>query len=326
MATEPSGIGVYSPKIKDQSVARKFVSQNGYGYIALNIRKPDGTSVDADPGTLRVQLYYLDPTLEVQPTNDPLGTLVLDTTDGINRVDTGMYDMPIGPQFTGQRGVLTAQWTYQVNGTLLTFLDHLQVLNQMPIYDTLDDAHKLVVEQVNWMFGDLYDSAEGGPHLMDEFQTHFDSERISQLMGIATTRMSVTGFPVMDWDLTNPPPSNFAGLEVIGTYLEVIRHLRDSYTEIPARPNMNVTYTDRTAYSQRWAQILAQEYPEWVKMVKMAKRKLLGMGRGSLLVAGGIYGGGARGLFVSGTYASAVRAWRFYPAAPAISWGSQWPR
>jgi hypothetical protein len=181
------------------------------------------------------------------------------------------------------------------------------------------------------MIGDLYDSAEGGPHLIDEFQTKFDYERIAQLMTRALVRMNTTGFPVTDWTITpitstaqvGYPPSEVSGLLAIGTYLEVIRHLRDSYVEIPNRPNMNVTYTDRRDYSQRWAGILASEWPEYMRMVKMAKRKMLNLGRGSLLVAGGIYGGNTTGLFMYGTYVSQTRAFRFYPAAPAVSWPSR---
>lgn len=68
--------------------------------------------------------------------------------------------------------------------------------------------------------------------------------------------------------------------------------------------------------------MLADEKPEFTSAVKMAKRSLLNLGRGSLLVSGGIYGGSARGFYVPGIYASQTRAFRFYPAAPAVSWGS----
>lgn len=334
MAEQPSGAGVYSPKIRDQALVRKFVSQYGNGYVAIDIRGTNG-SVDADPGTVRLKLWYKDPTEQLPSSNDPRGIEVLNTTE-VNHPDTGKYDFSIGPEHTSQRGVLTAEWSYEVSGTEFKFIDNLQVLNHMPLYDSLDAQRRHVVEQVSWMIGDLYDSAEGGPHLIDEFQTKFDYERIAQLMGRALVRMNTTGFPVTNWMISpvdgSPvtpttqvgyPPGDFNGLLAIGTYLEVIRHLRDSYVEIPNRPNMNVTYTDRRDYSQRWAGILASEWPEYVRMVKMAKRKMLNLGRGSLLVAGGIYGGNATGLFMYGTYVSQTRAFRFYPAAPSVSWPSR---
>jgi hypothetical protein len=329
MAEQPSGVAVFSPKIRDQALVRKFVSQYGSGYVAINIRSSAG-SVDPDPGTIRLKLWYKDPTEEVPASNDPRGTEVLNTT-ALNHAAVGKYDFSIGPEHTTQRGVLTAEWTYRVNGKDFKFIDNLQVLNHMPIYDSMDEQHRHIVEQVSWMIGDFYDSSEGGPHLIDEFQTKFDYERISQLVTRALVRMNTTGFPVTNWSVTpitataevGYPPSDFDGLLVLGTYLEVIRHLRDSYVEIPNRPNMNVTYTDRRDYSQRWSQILASEWPEYVRMIKMAKRKLLNLGRGSLLVAGGIYGGNTTGLFQYGTYASQTRAFRFYPSAPAVSWPSQ---
>lgn len=329
MAEQPSGVGVYSPKIRDQALVRKFVSQYGTGYVAIDIRGSAG-SVDPDPGTIRLKLWYKDPADDDPASTDPRGTEVLDT-DEVNHAGTGKYDFSIGPEHTSQRGVLTAEWSYQVNGDEFKFIDNLQVLNHMPLYDTLDDQRRNIVEQVSWMIGDFYDSAEGGPHLIDEFQTKFDYERIAQLMTRALVRMNTTGFPVTEWTITPTtptaqvgyPPSDFSGLLAIGTYLEVIRHLRDSYVEIPNRPNMNVTYTDRRDYSQRWAGILASEWPEYQRMVKMAKRKLLNLGRGSLLLAGGIYGGNATGLFMYGTYTSQTRAFRFYPAAPSVSWPSR---
>jgi hypothetical protein len=95
-----------------------------------------------------------------------------------------------------------------------------------------------------------------------------------------------------------------------------------SYTEIPVFQGANVTIADRRDYQMRWNTIFTQEWPEYQSYVKMAKRKLLSLGRGALLVGGGIYGGNALGIFQAGTYASQVRSWRFYPAAPAISWGA----
>lgn len=329
MAEQPTGVGVYSPKIRDQALVRKFVSQFGTGYVAIDIRGSGG-SVDPDPGSLRLKLWFKDPAQDPAVTDDPRGVPLLETST-LHQVGPGKYDFSIGPEHTTQRGTLTAEWSYRVGGADCKFIDNLQVLNHMPLYDSLDDQRRYIVEQVSWMIGDLYDSAEGGPHLIDEFQTKFDYERIAQLMTRALVRMNTTGFPVTDWTITpvtptaqvGYPPSDFSGLLAIGTYLEVIRHLRDSYVEIPNRPNMNVTYTDRRDYSQRWAGILAAEWPEYQRMVKMAKRKLLNLSRGSLLVAGGIYGGNATGLFMYGTYVSQTRAFRFYPAAPSVSWPSR---
>jgi hypothetical protein len=321
--TNPSGVEVYSPKIRDQSIVRKFLSQGGRGYVAIDIT--DGAvSVEPDANSLNLQVWFKDPA--AHQGDDPRGSRILNVPMAqIHREDVGKYDYAIGPPNTSYRGTLTAQWSYTVGGVAFTYNDHLQVLNPMPLYDSCSESEKSVVEQVSWMLGDMFDSTEGGPHLIEPFQTHFDYERIAQMQKMAATRMGLTGFPIRNWSIgpgVEPIPQDFGGLMVLGTYYEVVRHLVRSYTEIPALQGMNVTFADRRDYSMRWQQILSTEWPEYVQMVKMAKRKLLSLSRGSLLVAGGIYGGGATGVFKAGTYAAQVRSWRFYPAAPAISWGA----
>lgn len=324
--TDPSGSGIHSPKISDEALVRKFVSQNGRGYIALNIF--DGVnSVDPDPNTIMVQVWFNDVTV---PSTDPRGTLIVtaDSTQ-IQREETGKFWFDIGPENTQFRGTLYATWTYQVNGISFTFNDHLQILDAMPFYDTLSPAEKSVVEQVSWMFGDMFDSTEGGPYLIEPFQSHFNYERIAQLQRIAVTRFNVTANPPTTYGVgpgSQAVDAQFQGLIVIGTYIEVLRHLIRSYTEIPLFQQMNVTYTDRRDYFQRWQAVLDDEmsgshtgkgYPA---MVAMAKRSLLSLSNGSILAAGGIYGPNA-GLFISSSYSAQVRSWRFYPAAFAIAFG-----
>jgi hypothetical protein len=84
---------------------------------------------------------------------------------------------------------------------------------------------------------------------------------------------------------------------------------------------MDAVYTDRRDYWQRWQSNLQAEEQNYRTAVTQAKMSQLQLSRGSLLVAGGIYGGSALGVFQAGTYASQVRSWRFYPAAPALILG-----
>lgn len=360
MPTEPSGVDVYSPKIRDSALARKFVSLGGTGYVAIGINV-GSTPTDPDDGTLQLDVWFKDPL--VDSGTNPYGTKILTVTeDSITRDDAGKFHVNMGPEVTGSRGLLTAIWTYQISGVSYMFTDHLQVLDQMPLYDTLSDQEKHTVEQVTWMFADLYDSAEGGPHFQDEFQSHWGYERIAQMMQIATMKMNFIGNfnnPPTTWtvgnassssssssdafEVTRPDgsvilmytnsssssrggevPANLNGLVVWGAYIECMRHFRDVYTEIPARPGMDAVYTDRRDYWSRWQTNLQQEEQQWRSAVKSAKLGLLGgMSKGSLLVAGGIYGGSAYGAFFrSGMYAAQTRAFRFYPAMPAMSWGA----
>ena len=321
--TEPSGSGISSPKIRNQSLVRKFIGQNSTGYTAIAITNATG-NVDPDPDTLNLSVYFDDVTVEFPPT--PPGVQIVNVgPSSITKTDVGHYYYEIGPPNTAYRGTLTMVWTYSVNDIPFTYMDFAQILNQMPLYETLSDSEKSIVEQVSWMLGDIFDSTEGGPFLIEPFQTHWDYERIAQMMRISVTRMNLIGFPIEYWGVGPdgpPPPPTFQGLTVLGTYLEVVRHLVASYTEIPAFQGVTISYADRRDYAARWNQIWTQEWPEYQQYVKMAKRALLNLGRGALLVGGGIYGGNALGIFQAGTYASQVRSWRFYPAAPAISWGA----
>jgi hypothetical protein len=139
-------------------------------------------------------------------------------------------------------------------------------------------------------------------------------------------KFNVLGYPVTEFGVGRDDPAipaNFTNLLLWGTKLEAMRHLITSYTEIPDFRNIATTYTDRRDYQQRWMAVLADEKPDYDKAVKMAKRSLLKLGRGSILVAGGIYGGSARTMFVPGLFTAMTRSMRFYPAAPSVSWGAQ---
>jgi hypothetical protein len=327
--TEPVyGPEVYSQKLISQAKVRKFASQNGRGYLAIGILDADQSPVDPDGNLIRLKLWRN--TLTDPLNEDSRGSLVLDTnapnTPDPVRDDVGMFHFDVGPAYTGQRGLLSAEWSYTVAGTAFTFTDDMQVLEQMPTYEALSEDTKLLVEQATWFFADLFDSTTGGPWLNENFQTHFTYERLAFLLRMATMKFNVLGYPVTEFGVGRDDPAipaNFTNLLLWGTKLEAMRHLITSYTEIPDFRNIATTYTDRRDYQQRWMAVLADEKPDYDKAVKMAKRSLLKLGRGSILVAGGIYGGSARTMFVPGLFTAMTRSMRFYPAAPSVSWGAQ---
>lgn len=332
---QPSGVNTYSPKIRDQSLVRRFLAQHGRGYIALSIIdgvpgtivSDQSKPVDPDPGSLTLQVWFDDVTNQFPPAV-PGVSLFTVTQDQITRTGPGAFYYEIGPPNTSYRGTLTAQWGYTINGVAFTFMDFLQIQGQMPFYDSLNQQEQSIVEQVTFMLGDAFDSTEGGPQLIEPFQTHYDYERIAQMERIAVTRfnlMSTFSNPPSTYGVgpgTQTVPAQFAGLMVLGTYLETVRHLIRSYVEMPAFQGANVTYVDRRDYFDRWNQVLQSEWPEYQLMVRNAKIGMLDLARGPMLVGGGIYGGNANGLFIAGGYAAQTRSFRFYPAAPAISWGA----
>jgi hypothetical protein len=202
----------------------------------------------------------------------------------------------------------------------------MQILEQMPNYEALNDNTKLMVEHASWFFADLFDSTTGGPWLGENFQTHFTYDRMAFLLRIAVMKFNVLGYPVTQYGVTQNDkavPQGYDDLLLWGTKLEAMRHLITSYTEIPDFRNIATTYTDRRDYMQRWQAVLQEEKPDYEKAVKMAKRSLLKLGRGSILVAGGIYGGSARSMYIPGLFTAMTRSMRFYPAAPSVSWGAQ---
>lgn len=324
MMTYPTGQGIYSPKIRDASVVRKFISLNGRGYLAINIT--DGVnSIDPVAGTIGLKLWR-NTSMSVDDA-DPRGEVVLEVgAGGIQKEAPGWYYLDIGPEFTGERGVLTAEWTYEIEGRgEFKFIDNMQIVDQMPFYESLRPEERVIIDQVTWFFGDLFDSTEGGPFLIENFQSHFTYERLANLLAHAVMKMNYIGQPIRNYGVgpgSKILPKPWQGLAVWGLKLEVIRHLMRSYVEIPVFANMSVTYTDRRDYPQRWGQILAEEKPDFDKAVIRQKRSDLNLGRGALLVSGGVYSAGSRGMFVPGMYSAHVRAFRFYPASPAISWGN----
>lgn len=314
------GLGVFSPKVHSFSILRRQLSQGTGGNLGLRILDREGNLTDATDVSI---ILYRD--IDFDGSNafedeHPYGeTVEAWLPDEVTREEKGVYSVPLTPAMTAERGNYAAVWTYTVGDEALTYTEHLQVIEYMPTYDVLRDSEKAVVQQVSFMLGDLFDSTNGGPNLAENFQTHFGFERIAQLMHLASTRINTTGIPVTSYGVgpgTTAFPREISGFLTIGTYLEVVRHFMRSYVEQPQFAGMNVTYTDRRDYLQRWQTILQSELPSFEKSLIHAKRKLLGLGRGSLLVSGGIYG--RSGFFRPGTYAAQTRSMRFYPAAPAI--------
>lgn len=313
------GVGdIYSPKVRDSALARRFISQGGSGYVALGIF--DGaTPVDAATDSVALKVYFNDG----QPTTVAPGAMVFaaDSTMIVHD-DVGKYHFDIGPQFTSVRGLITVVWAYEVNGKDFIFTDNLQVLEQMPLYERLSDDERGIVESVSWMFADSFDSTEGGPYLFETYQGHFNYERIAQLMRVALFRLNTTGNPPTEFEVGGVPgtyspiPGFLRGTLMVGTYIEVLKHLVRNYTEIPVFQGANITFADRRDYQQRWQAVLQDEESGYKSMVIQAKRKLLGLGSTSILVGGGPWFGS--GGFMPGMWAAMTRGARFYPAAPAL--------
>lgn len=315
------GLVNWSPKLRSRSLVWRPLPQAQHGEIGITVQ---GDTGPVDATTIRCQLI-LDPDFDAAETEDisipPEGTVIATfENDDIIRQDVGVYTIPLTPAHTRERGNLSAVWTYTAQGFESGFVDHFRITEYMPTYHALRDWEQGAVDTVMFMLGDLFDSTDGGPNLQETYQSKFGPERVAQLLQVAVTRINSTGQPFTSFGIgpgTQEVHQSLRGLVTIGLYLEVLRHLIRSYVEQPEFRNQQINYTDRRDYMNRWQSILQEEGRDYNKQLALAKRTLLGLGNGSLLVSGGIYGSG-RGMF-KGTYGMQQRGARFWPAAPVVA-------
>lgn len=73
-------------------------------------------------------------------------------------------------------------------------------------------------------------------------------------------------------------------------YVETLKHLRRSYVEQPSAEGVNLARLDRRDYMTRWGEIIADEEKDLDKQLETFKIAHMGLGRGRVLVGGGIFG------------------------------------
>ena len=321
----PSGVFVASPKSYYHSITRKQLprySSQVLGLVIQGLVNGQAVNISPDPNSITLQLNgQTDPNTQNPPGNE---TLMATESSGIIRNPNGTVTYFLQPnQITGYL-FITATWTYTVQGSLFNYVDYYQVVDPMPIYESLTQTQQLAVEQTNWMIGDIYDSTEGGPHLMEEFQSKFGYERLAQLLLIACQHLNYTSIPLTTFVIGNQVgqqlPDKWIGILQWAHYVEVLKHLVRSYAEqVSIEGGPQVAFTNRRDYLQRWQSILQQEEPDFKHAVRMFKRKQLNLGSGAYLVSGGIFGS-AEGFFRS-SYSATARAARFGP----VSWVASMP-
>jgi len=319
--TLPPGQFSASPHITQNSLVRRQISQFSGKVLGLNIRDADGP---ADPDDISVEVW-LNTTLD-----DSEGQLVISGTyenTTITKEEVGTYTVALSPEHTTLPGLIDVHWTYTVNNTPFYYIDYYEVLEPMPFYEALSEDQKFVVEQTTWTMGDLFDSTTGGPHLIEEFQSHYNYERLAQLLSVAVARINVMG-AIMTSFVVGPsdaPPFPYDSLNVLflAHYVETIRHFCRSYVEQPqVMGSPGVSYLDRRDYLQRWQSILKDEEETLKNAVRLFKRKQLNLGSTSMIVAGGIFANNRQ--FVSGSWAAGVHGSRFFATSFVMKtgWGS----
>jgi len=238
--------------------------------VDFTIQKPDGTKV-TEPGQIQ---------------EDGSGYLLFLETD-----QRGEYT--VVAKFTFIDGQIRSTRTdFEVHDPFTAEYDP-----SAPDYDAEAHYESIISERVWKKLNDLFDSADGGPWMMDMTMNVFSDSRIADFIPEALFDINVymppTEFnldtfarPVVA-DLTTGKQKPNPNLTVIvqGTFLAVVRHLMRTYTEQPTPAGGQVTYEDRRDYLQRWGTIYQIENEFFQHLVKNWKRQFMGLHESKNLVS-----------------------------------------
>jgi hypothetical protein len=176
-----------------------------------------------------------------------------------------------------------------------------------PFATVIPTKDEVIANEVWNMLEDCFDSEEGGPWLRDMTLSFFDRSKIKQFVKYAMIEVNNTP-PLTHLDtgtfviVTMGPdgvtpvkadPTEDLPIIVMGTLIQVIRHLMRSYVEQPANMGSEIAFEDRRDYLQRWQLILQDLVPDFQRMLILWKRQFLNLGKSALLVhskAGRVYG------------------------------------
>lgn len=289
-------------------VDRRYVSRYAQPTFGLQIRRSaTGELADADAVP---EVHY--EVAGAAPEDPPM---VLWTKDAVWD-SLGSYSVTLASTETATPGVGTLFWDYLIDGVPQTYGEDIEIGSSAPAYDALPPAWQDIVEQVWIRFADLFDSPWGGPHLQVYVQTHFGRNRIAQLLSKALQPLNSASMPHASYPLGGDdfPFTEWGGLLVSSLYIEVVKHLRRSYTEQPeAVLGTAVSRLDRRDYFNRWGEILADEQTEYERDLDRWKRAHMGLGNFSVLVAGGAYGNWGPQINPGGSGAAAARGYLYVP-------------
>ena len=258
-----------------------FIARNSISNADLTVIDGAGAVVDADGNAVSAQLStYLT------------STSVLSRS--ATRMAVGVYRITLSSVETATAGLYALTFVYNLGGIPQTYKVDIEIPDATaPVYESLTDGMKNVVESVWIRFKDLFDSAVGGPHLQMYAQSKFGRERVAELMAVAVDRLNSVAQPHQSYSLFGTsefPYSQWGGLLAQATYVEVIKHLMRSYVEQPDPQNVSSARLDRRDYLSRWAQIQAMEESTLQGELDIFKIANMGLGQPSILVAGGVYG------------------------------------
>lgn len=284
-------------------IDRKFVSRYSQPTFGIQVHKV-GALADADA----------DPSVSLLKYPDTGGTPEILWTRPSVHESVGVYNITLNSGETSDPGVYTLGWYYTVDGADQVYALDIEVGQASPDYDALMPNWKAAVENVWIKFADLFDSPYGGPNLQVYIQTHFGRNRLAQLLPTALQRLNSATNPHASFPLNgdNFPFADWGGLLSQSLYIEVLKHLIRSYTEIPeAVIGTSVSRLDRRDYQSRWQTVYDLEMEEFRLDLSRYRKAYMGLGYSSVLVAGGAYGNWGPQINAGGAGEAAARGY-FY--------------
>lgn len=207
----------------------------------------------------------------------------------------GVYRLTVSSTESANPGLFYVQWDYLISTVPQQYRTDIEIpSSSSPLYNTLSDGYQMVVDYAWQRFEDLFDSAVGGPHLLMYAQSNFGRERVAQLMRTALNNLNSAAQPHSTFSIEEGgqefPLTEWGGILEQGTTVEIIKHLMRSYVEQPEAQGVTPARLDRRDYLSRWREILDVETEEYKRQLAVFKMAQMNLGRGSILVAGGIYG------------------------------------
>jgi hypothetical protein len=282
---------------------RKWVSRYSQPVFGIQVHKV-GALADADANPVVGFLKYTE--------GDPDPQVLWTRT--ATRDSEGVYSITLTSAETQTPGPFSLGWTYDVDSVGQTYQIDIEIGQTSPEYDALNPDWKASIENVWIKFADLFDSPYGGPNLQVYIQTHFGRNRLAQLLPSALQRLNSATTPHATYEYNGDsfPFMEWGGLLSQSLYIEVLKHLIRSYTEIPeAILGTTVSRLDRRDYMSRWQTVYDLELEEFKLDLSRYRMAAMNLGYSSVLVAGGAYGNFGPQINAGGAGEAAARGY-FY--------------
>lgn len=256
--------------------------------------QPDEPDSESESGSESEAQFTMKVTVETL-SDDPEAVAEVIAEREADNPETGVFTITPSSAETQEAGFYKVTWTYTIDGQEQFYVHALEVVPASSALDSLPEDFHSILNAVWMRFADLFDSPFGGPHLQVYYQTRFNRGRVAELMGTALRKLNVIAQPHMTYTIDGEggnvfPVARWGGVLEQATYIECIKHLIRSYTEMPDTPGVTVARLDRNRYMDRWNSVLQMELQDYKKTEEGFKIAHMGLGRPQILVAGGVYG------------------------------------